>query len=56
MTDMGQQQANHLPGDMLPRFIAPQQHNPIFCNAAVSPARHNNLSRVSAHISVPTVV
>jgi len=56
MTDMEQQQADHLPEDLLPRFIAPQQHNPVLYNAAVSLARRNNLPRVNAHISVQNVV
>jgi hypothetical protein len=56
MSDMEPSQANHHPGDLLPRFIAPQQHNPVLPNAAVSLARRNNLPRVNAHISVQNVV
>jgi len=53
---MDPQQADHLPGGLLPRFIAPQQHNPILCNAAVSLARRNNLPRVNPHVSVQKIV
>jgi len=35
---MEPQQADHLPGDLLPRFIAPQQHNPVLRNAEILPA------------------
>jgi len=48
MTDMEPQQADHLPGEVLPRFIAPQQHNPVPHNAAVSITRHNNHPRMNA--------
>ena len=56
MTDMEPQQVDHLPGDLHPSFIAPQQHNPVRHNAAVSLARHNNLPRVNAHGFVRNVV
>ena len=53
MTDMEPQQADHLPGDLLPRFI---QQNPVLHNVAVSLARHNNLPSVIAHVFVQNVV
>ena len=56
MTDMDPQQANYLSGDLLHRFIAPQQHNPVLPNATVSLAPHNNLPRANAHTSLQNVV
>lgn len=54
MTDMEPQQA--LSGGLHPRFIAPQQRNPVLTIAAVSLARRNSLPRVNAHISVQYIV
>ena len=57
MADMDLQRASHLPGNLLPRFIAPQQHTPVLPNAAVSLARRDNLPRCEyPHISVQNVV
>jgi hypothetical protein len=55
MTDMEPQQVD-LPGGLHPRFIAPQQHNPVLPIATVSLARRNSLPRVNAHISVQYIV
>jgi len=45
MTDIAPLRADHLPGDLIPRSIVPQQHNPLPRNTGVSP-EHRDILRL----------
>ena len=53
---MEPQQTDNLPGDLLPRFVEPQQYNSVLRNPAVSLASRDNLPRMNVHISLQNVV
>ncbi len=56
MADIAPLQADHLPGDLIPRSIVPQQHNPLRRGTGVSLECRDILPLVNVHLSVYDVL